>query len=124
MQSQIDALKSEVNDSTHVETGWLDCDDSDKWPTVQNRDHGYHGWNYFDSERVMTATFKSAYKSPPVVFLSISDLAVLDVDNIMYGIQVLNVSSQGFTMRCGANDGSKYRVQDMEVTWIAVPYKG
>lgn len=117
--AEVRELKADLKESNHVESGFLDCNDSASWSTTSS-DEIYHSYKYFERQRRMNVAFKSDFVRPPVVFLSISNLYIQPLSNIEYAIQVLNVTSQGFTMRCGVNDEAWFHVNDMEVTWMAV----
>ena len=72
----------------------------------------------------MNQSFHSAYTSPPVVYLSTSHLYVKQQHHTEFGIQLLSVDVQGFSMRCGSGGGTQAAgnlVQDLEVQWISVP---
>jgi len=132
-QAELDSLRGEVKELRHVETGSLHCGDSanhgvtdDAWTDMgTGSDSTHNAYYYFRRERRMTATFQTAFTSPPVVFMA-ETFILLDAHNYNYhGIQLLNVTTTNFTMRCGVDQGFQgdeaWRLQDFEIQWIAVP---
>ena len=130
-QSKICSLEKDVHEQNitfgnyvkelrHVETGWLDCDGSSRWST-DGTDERYHTWNYFYRQKRLSASFHTDYVTPPVVFLSVSNLFVESGKRTKYGVQLLDVNKQGFSIRCGTDESSNDHIYDIEVTWIAIP---
>ena len=115
-KTEINALKAEVKEARHTETGLLWCGGARSW-VQEGSDKTYHGKNYYNYQRKMSASFKTPYTTAPVVFLDISHVYDETNDYTKYGSQILSVDTRGFSMRCGSRSDGMY---DVEVRWIAV----
>ena len=116
-QSQIDALKAEVMEAKHTETGILDCGSNKVWsPSASDKLHNGYGFYYLHTN--MSATFQKEYAKLPIVFLSVTHLSTADFT--LYGTQIVSVSTKDFTIRCGGLDTSSHWIEDLEVQWMAV----
>ena len=113
--AKITGLQSQVDESRHVESGYLRCGDSHNWSSTSARP-GYRG--SFGKQKVMSATFQRDFSRPPVVFMSTSYLHIDQQYTHNLGTQILSVSTHSFTMRCGTHPLDW--VYDIEISWIAI----
>lgn len=121
-KAEIASLKADVQHSKHVESGSLQCGNSDSWTKGTGGKTMHHNYGYFTLQRNMTQTFKTDYATPPVVFLSINHLISLDsMPGLHYATKLVHVDQHSFTLTCGNYDNPHYKLQDIEVDWIAVP---
>ena len=107
----ITSINSTINDQgnhivnlQHVESGKIYCGGSDSW-------FGLH------PAITKTVHFKTTYPTAPIVHLGVSK--VDEADSTYFDIDLLSVSTDHFTMRCGTYHGEK--IDSMDVTWLAVP---
>jgi len=120
LQKEVDSLKSDMQESKHVETGTVDCGSSYHWPTGSGT-VTHNGNSYYTGlENHVKGSFHSKFSSPPVVFLSTSYLVVAENHHVFYGIKVVNVTTEDFMVRCDTWNSDSL-VQTLEVDWIAVP---
>ena len=119
-QAELNSLKAEMKESKHIETGWIDCEHSNSWSTVAGTNKLYYNYHYFSQQKHKTASFRSAYLTPPVVFLSVSNFWVKEDKGTKYGIQLLDVNKHNFTIRCGT-ESSSYEIEDLEIRWMSIP---
>ena len=119
-QTQIDTLENDVKEAKHTETGFLVCGNAADWTHAAGNesDYQYHGYDYYWYQKHVNATFQTDYATPPVVFLAVSHVYLgPNSDRLYYGSQLLEVSSRGFSIRCGSRD---VQLLGMEVSWLAV----
>jgi len=119
LENTVATLTTDVADLRHIEHGLLDCRDSSYWTDGGAHSPGSH-YSYSISSH-KTASFRSSYKSPPVVFLSTSFRGIFKGNGVAYGTGLVNVTSTGFTLFCGGSDDSDYSITGMEVDWISFP---
>ena len=116
-QHQLDILSAEVKESRHVETGQLHCGGSSgSWPAGG----GWFSHGYFHHQMNVSTSFKTAYLTAPVVFLSVDFLYISKDQHVHYATQLQHVDQHGFSIRCGSGT-SGFLLEDLGVTWIAVP---
>ena len=118
-QTEIDLLKTDMKAQQHVETGALRCGHSSTYSAGTGSTMAHNGWDYFQKEKHMAATFQATYTSPPVVFMSETYIVLNQAQHALHGIQLLNVTKEGFAMRCGCRNDAL--LDDFEIQWIAVP---
>jgi len=120
IQEQINALTHNISSwrpptpasSTlpHIETGRLECENSENWGTD----------NVDDWAESMTVykTFHTPYSTPPHVHISANSLDHSQDDNIRYDITVTNVNNNGFSVKCKTWAGSK--IYHIYIDYIAI----
>jgi len=115
------ALKKEMEESRHVEVGYLRCGDSNSWDEGSPGTTSHNGWHYYALQKHMSQNFKKNYNRPPVVFLSTSYILMGDDQTTYLGIQLLTVDELGFSIRCGTASRSSTRLNDLEIQWVSIP---
>ena len=112
MQTQIHQLEQTVNESHHIEQGFLYCGQVDDWPV--------HGHNKFS---VVSQQFQRTYERAPVVDLSVSYLYLETRASVT--IQLLTVNETSFTARCISpwNGPTHWdnTLQEITLRWTSFP---
>jgi len=111
-------LVQTIHELMHVETGFIDCNNSNSWPGREKLADGMDGIykGYVHRYVNVTQPFQRSYATPPVVHLAVRDLHI--TNNPYFQFYVVNVDRDQFTMKCrGFNDG---RIDQMSVSWVAI----
>ena len=118
-QANIDSLTKELTRVSHVEHGVVDCRNSKEWT-----DGAYKApWNHnhrFNTTKSVRVNFASPYVKPPVVHLSIYSFFNYPDVYEQYAAVVEQVDVDGFTLRCMTWDDTRFKVNDMDVSWLGV----
>lgn len=122
-ERELSSLKMDMQESKHVEQGMVNCGSSNNWPagsgTVTH--NNLDGYRPTGRENRVKGSFQRKFSSPPVVFVSPSYLVVGSDHHVWYGIKVVDVTTDGFTVRCDTRDGSGTLLETLEVDWVAIP---
>ena len=118
-QQEISALRKEMADLSHVESGFIDCQGSETWS--QRLANVYGGQDRYVAK---TVTFAKAFSTAPVVHLSAShwwdhvdSTAETGITNGYYYIDLVDVTKENFTMRCRTFAPDHIH---MSVSWLSV----
>jgi len=107
--NEIVALKQNVDELDHVETGYVQFGNSDTWPVVGGNNH---------RQKDISVTFKTPYKQPPAVLISITGVDIEQKKGARHNCSVLWKSTHGCAIRCYTWYTSKY--YQLNVKWWAV----
>merc|ERR1719239_1842754 len=109
VDNEIAEVKEKVHELGHVETGKLAFGNSANWTASPGTDLHY---------KDIAVTFKSAYKSPPKVMISVTTIDAPFHRNDRRNCHARNINNQGFTIRCITWDDSFYF--HLKVRWMSV----
>ena len=113
--SQIAALHQDVVEALHVETGVLDCGGTGNgWKS------GSFPGIHYGYGKLMSQQFKTAYSTPPKVFLSLRFVGVNEGKHGYYGFVLKDVTSSGFDIICEGYNNLAFYIDRLEVSWISV----
>ena len=117
-QAQLEDLSMRLNESRHIEQGSLNFGDSRSWTvaTWQPKD-GPQGYHYKD----MSVSFRKDYNSVPIVHVSVDDFNTNKDYDAYFHVDLLNVTTQGFTVRASVNQVSGYNFINLRLNWISFP---
>ena len=121
----MNALQTDVVSALHVEGGILECGEASGWNSgyQPTQTTGY----YLYTKRI-SVTFSKPYSTPPRVFLSDAARWIRNTDggrDDVYGKEVIQVTTTGFTMFCGTHTDSLSSphasyMGDLHVNWISI----
>lgn len=117
MNSRLDDVMNQLNNSRHYENGTVECDNSNTgrdWTVVGNF-----------KEKNTTVQFSYPYSSTPIIHVSPVRLNQYhrnsDSYPSNYWIEVVDVSRTEFTIVCKASSRSSYiYIENLQVSWISI----
>ena len=99
------------NPTPHIESGYLECGDSDKWDK-------YPAPNYNDRDIVIYHRFAQPYNTTPHVQLGVTSVDHDKNINVRYKVDVVAVDREGFSVRCFTWYGS--HLYHIYMNWLSI----
>jgi len=96
---------------THIETGALDFGSDRDWPPVGND----------QTFKTFSVTFAKPYPKPPVVHLSVLHIYFREDFYVWYNLELVSVTSQGFTCGVRGAEQKHFLIYDFHVQWTSFP---
>jgi len=96
---------------THIEYGALDFESDRTWPDIGN-DRKF---------KQLSVTFAKPYPKPPVVHLSVQHIYFREDYYVWYNLELVNVTSQGFTCGVRGVTNPTFLIYDFHLSWTSFP---
>ena len=107
LQLENNQLKTDLNESRHIEGGVVDC--GRLGDTAQN-----------PQSRSPSVTFTTSYTSAPMVHLAVLDAGINKNYHAYFNVKLVNTDTRGFTVECSMRYHVHY-LHYLQVSWLSFP---